>query len=106
MKRIMWAVLGLILAAGLSFAVPPPATFVGSIGDSMCGAKHMPGETAKDCTVECVKEGSKYILIDPNGKVYQLSDQKTPAKFPGEKVKVTGTLNGDMITVTSMVAAE
>ncbi len=108
MKRYTWAVLGLILAAGLTLAAPamPPAgTFVGSIGDSMCGAKHMPGENAKDCTLGCVKEGSKYILIDPSGKIYQLSDQKTPEKFAGANVKVTGTLKGDTITVTSIVAA-
>ena len=80
--------------------------FVGSIGDSMCGAKHMmPGESDKDCTLGCVKEGAKYISIDPSGKIYQLSDQKKPEQFAGAKVKVTGTLSGDTISVTSIVAA-
>jgi hypothetical protein len=110
MKWFTLSVLVLVLAAGLSFAAPgngSSKTFVGSIGDSMCGAKHMmPGESDKDCTLDCVKkEGAKYILIDPSGKIYQLSDQKTPEQFAGAKVKVTGTLNGDTITVTSMVAA-
>lgn len=108
MKRLKWIGLGLTLMTALTLpapAVPPATTFVGSIGDSMCGAKHMPGESAKDCTLGCVKEGSKFILIDPSGKVYQLSDQKTPEKFAGANVKVTGTLKGDTITVTSIVAA-
>ena len=109
MKRFTLPVLGLLLAAGLSLAAPgndPAKTFVGSIGDSMCGAKHMmPGESDKDCTLGCVKEGAKYILIDPSGKIYQLSDQKTPQQFAGAKVKVTGTLSGDTISVTSIVAA-
>ena len=110
MKRFAYFVLGLLLATGLSLAAPGSdhaLTFVGSIGDSMCGAKHMmPGKSDKDCTLECVKkEGSKYILIDPTGKIYQLSDQKTPEQFAGAKVKVTGTLKGDTITVASMVAA-
>jgi hypothetical protein len=111
MKRFSWAVIGeivgLVLAAGIALAAPgaPRAgTFMGSIGDSMCGAKHMPGESAKDCTLGCVKDGSKYILIDPSGKIYQLSDQKTPEKFAGANVKVTGTLKDDTITVTSIVA--
>ena len=77
MKRFTLPVLGLLLAAGLSLAAPgsdPAKTFVGNIGDSMCGAKHMmPGESDKDCTLGCVKEGAKYILIDPSGKIYQLS---------------------------------
>ena len=109
MKRFTFSVLGLLLAAGLSLAAPgkdPAKTFVGSIGDSMCGAKHMmPGESDKDCTLECVKGGAKYILIDPSGKIYQLSDQKKPEQFAGAKVKVTGTLKGDTISVTSIVAA-
>ncbi len=109
MKWFTFSILGLVLAAGLSFAAPgndSAKTFVGSIGDSMCGAKHMmPGESDKDCTLDCVKkEGAKYILIGPGGKIYQLSDQKTPEQFAGAKVKVTGTLKGDTITVTSMVA--
>jgi hypothetical protein len=109
MKRFTLPILGLLLAAGLSLAVPrndPTKTFVGSIGDSMCGAKHMmPGESDKDCTLGCIKEGAKYILIDPSGKIYQLSDQKTPQQFAGAKVKVTGTLSGDTISVASIVAA-
>jgi len=109
MKKLTVPFLGLLLAASLSLpaAGKDVKTFVGSVGDSMCGAKHMmPGESAKDCTLECVKGGSKYILIDPSGKVYQLSDQKAPEQFAGAKVKVTGTLSGDTIAVTSIVAAQ
>jgi hypothetical protein len=107
MKRLTFSVLGLLLAAALSLAAPgkDAQTFAGSIGDSMCGAKHSMGGSDKDCTLECVKGGSKYILIDPSGKIYQLSDQKKPEQFAGAKVKVTGTLSGDTITVTSIVAA-
>jgi len=109
MKRLTFSILGLLLAAGLSLAAPgnnSTKTFVGSIGDSMCGAKHMmPGESDKDCTLGCVKEGAKYILVDPSGKIYQLSDQKKPGQFAGAKVKVMGTLKGDTITVTSIIAA-
>ena len=106
MKRFAYFGLGLVFTLGLSFAAPAkaaPQTFAGTIGDSMCGAKHMmPGASAKNCTLECVKGGAKYILIDPKGKIYQLSDQKNPEAFAGAKVKVTGTLKGEFITVTSI----
>jgi hypothetical protein len=107
MKKITYSMLGLVLALGLSLAAlgADAKTFTGTIGDSMCGAKHSMGGTDKECTLECVKGGSKYILIGPNGKLYQLSDQKSPEQFAGAKVKVTGTLKGDSITVTSIVAA-
>jgi len=110
MKRFAYLGLGVLLAAGLSLAAPPkdnPRTFVGSISDSMCGAKHMmPGESDKDCTLECVKAGAKYILVDPTGKIYQLSNQKSPEPFAGSKVQVTGTLKGDTILVNSIEAAK
>ena len=61
MRRI--AIYGVLLSfvAGLSLAGTARAaakTFVGSISDSMCGAKHMmPGQSDKDCTLACVKAG-------------------------------------------------
>jgi len=110
MRRIAVYSAVILLVAGLSFTGTAKAaakTFVGSISDSMCGAKHMmPGQSDKDCTLACVKAGSKYVLADASGKVYQLSDQKKPEQFAGQKVKVTGTLKGDMITVTAIDPAK
>jgi len=110
MRRICYLCVGLLLGSSLSIAGVPKAgtkTFVGNVSDSMCGLKHiMPGKTDKECTLECVKAGSKYVLADPaTGKVYQLSDQKKPEEFAGQKVKVTGTLKGDTITVTAIEPA-
>lgn len=101
--------LAILLAAGITLASAkdPGKTFVGNISDSMCGVKHMMPGGDKACTLECVKGGSKYVLADPaTGKVYELSDQKKPAEFAGEKVKVTGTLKGKLITVTTIEAAK
>ena len=108
MSRITYLFLAVFLAAGISLAAPKQQTFVGSISDSMCGLKHMmPGQSDKDCTLECVKAGSKFVLADTaNNKVYQLSDQQKPKAFAGEKVKVTGTLQGDTIQVSSISAAK
>jgi hypothetical protein len=108
MSKFVVFSLMVFLTAGVSLAAPKSAdrTIVGSIGDSMCGAKHMmPGESDKDCTVGCVKGGSKYILADDQGVVYQLSDQERPKEFAGQKVKVTGTVKGKDIQVTSIEAA-
>jgi Protein of unknown function (DUF5818) len=109
MKRTWILGLAILLAAGMTMASPKGAgkTFVGNISDSMCGLKHMMPGGDKECTIECVKNGAKYVLADPaSGKVYELSDQKKPAQFAGEKVKVTGTLKGKVITVTSIEAAK
>jgi len=108
MRRMIYLGFTLLLAAGISLAAPKQQTFVGSISDSMCGLKHMmPGQSDKDCTLECVKAGSKFVLADTaKNKVYQLSDQEKPKAFAGEKVRVTGTLQGDTIQVSSIVAAK
>ena len=113
MKKFSYLILGVAMAAGMSFAASPKSSssgagsYVGSISDSMCGAKHMmPGKSDKECTVECVKGGSKYVLVDSNGKIYQLSDQTKPTKYAGEKVKVAGKLQGDTIVVTSITPAQ
>jgi len=111
MRRFTFLCVALLLGASLSFVKTAKAaarTFVGNISDSMCGLKHMmPGQSDKDCTLECVKAGSKYVLADvANGKVYQLSDQKKPQEFAGQKVKVIGTLKGDTISVTAIEPAK
>jgi hypothetical protein len=57
------------------------------------------------CVTDCVRAGSKYALLD-GSNVYELSDQKTPEKFAAQKVKVTGTLDGQTIQVKSITAAK
>jgi hypothetical protein len=110
MRKVVYLCLTLFMAAGMSFAAPKTAakekTFVGTISDKMCGAHHMMGD-AKQCTLECVKAGSKFVLVGEDGKtIYDLSDQKKPEKFAGAKVKVSGTLKGNEIEVGSITAAK
>jgi hypothetical protein len=67
--------------------------FTGVISDDMCGTDHAHMNVTPDpkCVRECVKHGSKYVLLNGD-KTYKLSDQKSPEQFAGGKVKVTGTL--------------
>lgn len=108
-RPLSFSLLALLLAATLTLpalAASKPATFTGEIGDSMCGAKHMSG-TAAECTRACVKEGSAYALV-VGDKVYKLKggDAATLDKLAGEKATVTGTLDGDTITVASVAPAK
>lgn len=75
-------------------------TFSGVITDTMCGADHKMMNVSPDakCVRECVKAGSKYALL-VGSKVYVLSDQQTPDKFAGAKVKVTGALDAKTNTI-------
>ncbi|MBZ5591556.1 MAG: hypothetical protein LAP39_04930 [Acidobacteriia bacterium] len=103
----MKTLLTLFAGAALALAAAAPKTFTGVITDSMCGKDHsmMGVKPDSKCVLECVKAGSKYALLEGTN-VYELSDQKTPEKFAGQKVKVTGTLNGKIIEVQSITAAK
>ncbi len=84
-------------------------TFTGEVGDAMCGRKHMEG-TPAECTRTCVGQGSKFALI-VGEKIYILNatDKTTLATLDqqaGKNATVTGTLNGDTIEVSSVVAAK
>ena len=108
MRTVAFLMLAFVLTSTLSLAAAKERTFTGNISDDMCGLKHMmEGKTDAECTAECVKMGSKYVLADPvKMKVYKLSDQEKPKAFAGKKVKVTGTLAGDTIEVSSIEAAQ
>lgn len=87
-------------------------SFTGKITDSMCPTTdhaHMGmGPTDRECTIACIMEhGALYVLYDGR-KTYELSDQKTPEKFAGEKVTVSGTLDAktNTIHVDSIVKAK
>jgi hypothetical protein len=48
--------------------------------------------TTKDCIPACVKAGGAYVLVDATTKtIYELDDQKKPAPFAQQMVKITGT---------------
>jgi hypothetical protein len=81
-------------------------TFTGEVGDAMCGRKHMEDEPAAECTRACVAHGSKYALI-VGDKTYTLdtADKSALATLDqqaGRTATVTGTLDGDTITVQSV----
>jgi len=109
-RKAGFPVLSLFMVASLfvsSFAASGK-TFTGTVGDSMCGAKHM-GDAAT-CTRTCVSKGSKYALI-VGDKVYTLETSDKAAldtldKQAGAMATVTGTEKDNTITVSSVKAAK
>ena len=109
MKRL---ILSLLIIAALAAAASGQRTFTGVITDNMCAAadhsRMRMGANDAECTIACVSaHGALYVLYD--GKdAYTLSDQRTPEKFAGKKVTVTGMLDSKTktIKVDSIVAAK
>jgi hypothetical protein len=104
-------ILSLLAVAALA-AAPGKQTFTGIITDDMCPkADHSQmqmGPTDAECAMACIDvHGAMYVLYDGKN-VYTLSDQRTPQKFAGQKVKVIGTLDTKTktIQVDSITAAK
>ena len=97
-------VLIVTLLATLSLSAAQGAqTFTGTIVDDMCaGVGHAPmrmGPTDAECTNACViSHGAAYVL-EAGKDVYTLSDQKAPAQFAAQRVRVVGTLDARTRTI-------
>jgi hypothetical protein len=84
-------------------------TLTGELSDSTCSTQHMrPGPA--ECTRFCVAHGGKYMLI-VGDKFYSLntSDKallSTLDKQAGQRVTVTGEVNGVGVDVATVVAAK
>ncbi|HET9833564.1 MAG TPA: DUF5818 domain-containing protein [Vicinamibacterales bacterium] len=88
-------IFAIILLASATVVGSETKTYVGIVTDSMCAQDHtaMKVSPNEKCVRECVRDGKtyKYALADGR-RLYLLSDQDTPARFAGTKVRVTGVL--------------
>jgi hypothetical protein len=96
-------VVSLLALTSLSAAQAKPQTLIGTITDDMCErgdhSRMQMGPTDAECTRACVAaHGAAFVLFDGTN-VYKLSDQKTPDKFAGQKVRVTGTVDAKTRTI-------
>jgi hypothetical protein len=93
--NIAATVLTLIVSCSVLSFAEGSKTYVGVITDTMCAGNHAAMKVTPDskCVKECVQEGKtfQYALLDGT-RIYKLSDQETPARFAGRKVKVRGVL--------------
>jgi hypothetical protein len=99
MKRyaVFPVAVGLCLAT-LSLGDKAPNTFTGVIHDNQC--------VGPNCATQCpITKVPKYTL-QSGDEAWVLSDQKTPARYVGRKVIVTGTVKaGNRLKVASIAPA-
>jgi hypothetical protein len=101
MRKIL-VVVGLCFAFGVTSASAAEKTWTGQISDAMCGKDHSmmahDGKKvdARDCTLACVKGGSKYVFVS-KGTVYGIDNQdlKDLQMHAGHNVQLTGEMASD-----------
>ena len=101
MKKQWILLAAMVFVAGLALAAGQEGSWAGVITDTHCGYKA--SHTAA-CVNMCVADhGAKYALANPeNGKLYIIQPQDKAAALANEKVKITGTLEGDTIQVKTI----
>jgi hypothetical protein len=89
-------------------ASPAIRTWTGEVSSSNCGVAYTPGRGAGDFTRECVDRGSAYVLVVANDRAYRFANQadRNLRTHAGERVTVTGELEGGVITASSIEAME
>jgi len=93
----------ILLAAAIATTIvaADKQTFTGVITDTMCGKSHgmVAGQPDDKCVAMCVKGASSQYALYDGKSVLKLSDQKAPARYAAQRVKVTGTLNEKSQTI-------
>lgn len=81
-----------------------PGAYSGMVTDSICGARHVkhPEFDSPKCTRECVRTGAKYMLIDGDQSYSLEGNFAQLAQFAGQRAKVSGSLQGKTIRVSSI----
>jgi len=91
------------IPADQSGSADPLQTFTGMVTDKHCGSRHMDSEhNAADCVRMCVRNGSRYKIVDGD-KNYELAGNLSQIdQFAGQRVALTGVLDGGTIKVNSV----
>ena len=101
-------VLATFLVASLGSVAALADQITGYVSEAGCGAKHSTVSAANTKCIEgCLKKGSDPVLVS-EGKVMKFdADSKEKAKaFAGQNVKIDGTMDGDVVKISSIDKAE
>lgn len=101
MKKLFALVSVMVLFAGMTLAGDAKkGEWTGTVSDSMCGAKE--GHSA-ECVKKCISNGSKMVLVnDSDKKLLEIANPDKLAGHEGHKVKVTGSVADDKLTVDTV----
>jgi hypothetical protein len=92
----------LSLAAPLALA----GEWTGYISDSKCGKAHNDGsDKSIACVRSCVKGGMKPVLVSDDKVINIANPDKIPADLLGKKVTLSGDLEGNAVTISTIAAA-
>lgn len=96
----MHKILSTLLFAGAATA----AEWTGAVSESSCGTKHASGGAEK-CVQACVRKGAAPVFVVED-KVLRFANAEKVMDFLGQKVKITGKLSDDTITIETIAKTQ
>jgi hypothetical protein len=104
-KKIV-IVLGLILfVSGTVSVAAETGKWTGWLSDAKCAANGAK-PSHKGCSIKCVESGQAIVFVAEDKKVYKLQGVDKVKSMVGDRVSLSGSMDGDTITVDSAKAAE
>jgi hypothetical protein len=98
--------LGLILfVSGLATVAAEKGQWTGWLSDAKCAANGAKA-SHKGCTIKCVESGQAVVFVAEDKKVYKLQGAEKVKSMVGDRVLLSGSMDGDTIAVDSAKAAE
>jgi len=79
--------------------------WTGWLSDGKCAANGAKA-SHKGCTIKCVESGQPIVFVTEDKKVYKLQGTEKVKSLIGDRVTLTGSQEGDTITVNSAKAAQ
>ena len=98
MKKLASVAVFSFLASGLAMA----ADVTGWVTDAACAGKGRGGEAHAACAKKCGGEKGDLALVTDDKKVIKVHNPDSVRSKAGEKVTVSGKLDGDSIHVDSV----
>ena len=82
---------------------PRERVVAGLVTDDHCGARHDmdSGMNPTECTKMCVRNGSRYVLVEGNKRYALAGSESQLSSLAGQRVNIAGTLDGNTIKVVS-----
>ncbi len=93
MKKILTIAILMLVTVALCFA----GSATGFVTDAKCAKAGKAGAGHAGCAKGCIGGGEAAVLVDADGKIYEIAEQDKVKEHAGAKVTITGAVAEDKI---------
>ncbi len=103
MKKILTIAMLTLVTAALCFA----GSATGFVTDAKCAKAGKAGAGHAGCAKGCIGGGEAAVLVDADGKIYEIAEQDKVKEHAGAKVTIKGMIaDGKISSIESVEASD